>query len=510
MGGVLRRALIQALILAPLLTLHLQYVPGAGPFSVDGSYYMQAARSVAEENRLMTHVSLGTDGLLLPAPWSSKPLWPLVLGIAAKAIGLFTAANVLPQLLYVVDLLLFAAVTRRVNARLGGGASWRVGRDMLDAGHLVMVVMGTSFVFFASTVFPYNEGIAFAFALLSLLVVDRCDRWPLAAWSAGSAALAGLSCLARYQMVALPLATALALLAARKLRGFALYCLTSAIVIAPWMLYARSVDRLRVQVDAVRWDGLVRADTLRGHLGQFARGLTMAFDPFSSASYFHAFGALMLLVPLAVFLRPRSGAMPAALALTGAVSVAMLAQYELRGGQGWLFGDRHALLFSFSLVWALVICLARGGRNVRFAAVAVALVGVAQGLHAIALWPQPGGGPSSADRALTSWLSVRAPRATLLTTNAQILSVYVRNPTQWTKCDVSPATTRNMLDRLHIDYVIVYAAERDCPFVRGLGDRLARVARFDDPVTPVEVFAVSSKMASTGAPSTVHTATGLR
>ena len=142
--------------------------------------------------------------------------------------------------------------------------------------------------------------------------------------------------------------------------------------------------------------------------------------------------------------------------------------------------------------------------------VVVALVGVAQGLHAIALWPQPGGGPSSADRALTSWLSVRAPRATLLTTNAQILSVYVRNPIQWTKCDVSPATTRNMLDRLHIDYVIVYAAERDCPFVRGLGDRLARVARFDDPVTPVEVFAVSSKMASTGAPSTVHTATGLR
>ena len=155
MGDVLRQRLVTALILAPLIALHLQYLPRGGPFSVDGSYYMQAARAVAEENRLVTYVSLGADGLApLPAPWNSKPLWPLLLGIAAKAMGLFTAANVLPQLFYVIDLLLFAAVARRVGDRLGGGATWRIGRDQLDAGHAVIVVMGTSFLLFESTVFP--------------------------------------------------------------------------------------------------------------------------------------------------------------------------------------------------------------------------------------------------------------------------------------------------------------------------------------------------------------------
>jgi hypothetical protein len=511
MGNVLRRAAIYALILAPLVTLHLQYIPHGGPFSVDGSFYMQAARSVAEENRLMTHVSLSTDGLSpFPAPWNSKPLWPIVLGLFAKVFGLFGAAMALPQIFYVIDLLLFAAVANRVNARLGGGAAWRIGSDTIEAGHLVVLMIGTSFIFFQSTIFPYNEGLAFALALLSLLVLDRADEWPVLKWSAGAAALAGLSCLARYQMVALPLACAFVLLVTKRLRAFAIYCITATIVVAPWMLYARSLERYRVQIEAVPWEGWVRANSLVGQAGQIVRGLAVAFNPFESQSYFHSFGALMLLIPLALFVRPRLALLPFVLAATGALSTLMLAHLELAGPQPWLFGDRHSLVFVFLILSALIACLARGARGVRIAAVAITIVGVAQGLHAIALCPRPGGGPSGSERQLISWLSARAPRATLLTTNAQILSVYVRNPLQWSECDVAATTTRKMLDKLHIEYVIVYANERGCAFVRGLDDRLTLAARFDDGVNPIYLFAVTSKMASTGVSSTRQMATGFR
>ena len=62
--------------------------PRQGPFGPDPSYYMQAARFVEEGRGLLTNVSLYHDALVpLPQPYWIYPLWPFVLGIAAKAIG---------------------------------------------------------------------------------------------------------------------------------------------------------------------------------------------------------------------------------------------------------------------------------------------------------------------------------------------------------------------------------------------------------------------------------------
>lgn len=511
MGGVLRRAAVYLLILAPLITLHLQYVPRNGPFSVDGSYYMQAARSIADENRLTTHVSLGLDGLYpLPAPWDSKPLWPVVLGLAAKALGLFGAANVLPQLFYLLDLMLFGAVAQRMNRRLGEGATWRMGADVIDASHLAVVMFGTSVIFFEATVFPYNEGLAFALALASLLILDRSDEWPLYKWSATAGLLTGLSCLARYQMIALPIACAGVLLLSRRIRGCLIYGLTAAIVVVPWMLYVRGVERYHVQVDALPWEGWVRPASVAAQAWQILRGLAVAFHPFSAYSYWNSFALLVLLVPLALFVRVRLPLLAWMLAATGALSALMLARLEMPGLTPWLFGDRHSLLFGFAIVAALVVCFARGTRTIRALAAVVLVIGVAQNIWAIANWPGPGNGPSVAERKMFAWLNQRAPRATLLTTNPQILSVYVHNSFQWTECGVPPATTRKMIDRLHIDYVIIYGHERTCAFATGIEDRVALAARFDDDVNPIYLFAVTSKMARTGAPSTFQTATGLR
>ena len=65
-----------------------------------------------------------------------------------------------------------------------------------------------------------------------------------------------------------------------------------------------------------------------------------------------------------------------------------------------------------------------------------------------------------------------------------------------------------MLDRLPIDYVIVYAPEKNCPFARGLDDVLHREATFTSDVERIELFGVIRKISRTGARSIPHAATG--
>jgi hypothetical protein len=500
----LRRAAILGLLLAPLLALHLRYLPLRGPYSLDGSYYLQAARSVAEENRLLTSVSLYHEGLLpLPGPWFLYPVWPILLGVVAKATGLVAAANALPSALYVIDLVLFALVGRRMQRRLGGQTK----DDSLDAGHLAALLVGLNFSFFMATAYPYTEGLAFALALASLLVLDRYDEWPLLRWAGGAGVLAGLSMLTRYQMVALPLAGALALLLVRAARrGLPVYAAAVVIVVTPWLLYGQSLMHLRAGIPY--YDEWVHASGLTGNIVQVFHGLAVAFDPFSRASYFTTFGAAVLLVPLALFARPRVALLPLAMVFTGLLASPMLAHFESIRFDHWLFGERHGLIFLFAIVAALAYCAA-ASKGIRYASIALALLAIVPGTHAIVSTPTPPGhGPSRGETALIAWLSEHAPRAALLTTNAQILSVYTRNPLHWTDCNVTPAQTELMLHKLPIEYVIVYANERHCPFVQNLGDVLTQVATFDDDVVPVYLFHVTRKIAIRGAPSSRHTATG--
>lgn len=488
MGGALRRASILGLVLAPLIALHLGHLPRHGPFSLDGSYYLQGARFVVEESRLMTGVSIYHEGLpVLPSPWETYPLWPLVLGMVGKATGLIVAANALPQLFYALDLVLFAVLAARMHDRLGGTAIWRIGSDTLDVSHLVILVVGLNFVYFETTVYPYTEGLAFALGIASLLLIDRVDS-PAAIALAG--VLAGLSCLARYQMVALPLAAGFVFLLVRRLKAFAIFSAATTIIVLPWMLYARSLLRLRAGIEP--WDEWVHMPTIGGSIWQWIRGIGVAFNPFSGASYFDSFGVLVLLLPVALFARPRIAIVPAAAALTGVLATAMLADYESMRFDHWLFGERHSLLFVFTIIAALVYALARRGRVVRVLAVVIALAGCAQGAYRIVSTPPPdGSGPTPGERALIAWLATNAPHASLLTTNAHILSAYIHNPLQWTDCGVSPERTRIMLRRLNVEYVIAYGNERNCAFVRGLGDVLKPETKFDDAVVPIYLFGVT-------------------
>src|SRR5260370_12818785 len=230
----------------------------------------------------MTGVSLYHEGLpVVPWPWGRYPLGPLVVGMVGKVTGLIVAANALSQLFYALDLVLFAVLAAQMHDRLGGTAIWRIGNDTLDVSHLVLLVVGLNFIYFESTVYPYTEGLAFALGIASLLLIDRVDS-PAAMALAG--VLAGLSCLARYQMVALPLAAGFVFLLVRRLKAFAIFSAATTIIVLPWMLYAPSLLRLRAGIEP--WDEWIHKPTIGGGIWQWIHGIGISFHPFSRASYF--------------------------------------------------------------------------------------------------------------------------------------------------------------------------------------------------------------------------------
>lgn len=507
MGRFLRRRrfVILLILIAPLVALHVMHAPRNGPFNQDPSYYMQAARHVAAGDGLLTSVSLYHQGLQpLPQPYFDYPLWPLVLGIAAKVAGLITAANVLPQLLFVLDLVLFYLLANRIA---GENATFSIRGEQIDVGHVVALLAAANFIFFSSTVVPYTEGLAFALATGSFLLLD--DR-PLL-----SGLLAGLSVLARSQMVLVPVATAFVLAVAiivvsRRYAGaLAKYAVASASVNLAWFAYLRAAGVQRAGI--VGWQEWIAPASFGGKVIHAAQGLITAVNPASEASLFHSFGPVVLIAPLALFWMFRKRANAAtfwAVALSGIGSMIVLATFESVREPFRLFGSRHSAIFLFVLI-AAIVALIEAPRVVRALAALLIAASIAHGALTTIRLPLPAGhGLTGAEREMARWLDEQQRGKTVLTTNPQVLSVYTRNRYHWTSCNVDPSQTRHMLAKLTIDFVIVYDAERNCPFARGLGDLLREEAVFSDDVRRIQVFRVMRKISSTGAPSTPHDAAG--
>jgi hypothetical protein len=214
-------------------------------------------------------------------------------------------------------------------------------------------------------------------------------------------------------------------------------------------------------------------------------------------------------VLLAIPLFRRQSIVLWSLMATGVASTVVLARFESQRFPTWVFGTRHSLPFLFVIIPAVVITIVNGPRAIRIVALLLVAASVAQGAAAVFRYPlSDGEGLTPAESALVRWLGERHPRAAVLTTNAQALSVYSNNGFHWTECAVDPAKTRLMLRRLPIDYVIVYDHERSCPFVRGLSDVLQVEATFGERGRRVYLMRVIRTMTRTGAPSTRHTATG--
>ena len=121
---------ILLLILAALACLKIGYETGVGPYGLDAGFYFQLARNVSQGEGVVSNVSLYHEGLAtFPQRVMIYPLWPLVLGGIGGLIGLYRAAEMLPELLYLLDLVLLYLLSNRISVRLSGTSSlWQIKR----------------------------------------------------------------------------------------------------------------------------------------------------------------------------------------------------------------------------------------------------------------------------------------------------------------------------------------------------------------------------------------------
>lgn len=380
-------------ILAGLLALKIRYAATEVALGIDGSYYYDIAAHVRDGDGLVTDVSLFNAGYAyFPHPTAVYPLWPLVLGYAARIVPLEQAAIWLPTIFYFGAIALAYRLARRVAPDPLFPETWPV----VHAGHVAAAVLGLTNVMFQHTTKPYTEGLAYFLLLLALCRAERFFRAPAAWRGLELGGWLGLVVLTRSQLVLGVMAVAGALVWALLRLGWRRWLgPTAAFIAGLAAVLGAQLVHLSGFVEAPRWVHLLRFDLAHdpvalpplavmvqteGALAWLAdrgRGVLVAFGN-GDMSYFHSFGLWSAALPLALpFLildgieaarRRRLGLWRwlhgpenlfklafALLAIGGLVSLHTIHKAMFTP---WNFGMRHALTAGFA-IFAAIVYLAR-------------------------------------------------------------------------------------------------------------------------------------------------------
>jgi hypothetical protein len=518
----LRRLLLLVLVVCgAVLKAAVVPVP-VGPHALDGSYYFQVARHVADGDGLQTSVSLYHQGLReLPHTSFAYPLWPLVLGGAASSVGLERAAVLLPSVFYVCSLVLLYSLANAIaRSFASGGERVPGGGGILTVGHLAVLLFATNRIYFQHTSLPYSEGLAFTLAFAALLALarvddgDAADGIPRASWAVLSGALAGLAFLARSQMIGLAVAIPLALLPWERPRGsggggggrgsfaIALAPAVAAVLVSLpwafslWRLPAPALPGALFDVTTYRetpelapFALAVAADGPLALLRDRAQGLLVAFSPSHPFSYARSFGMSVYLLPLAGLAwlaarrslktsppAGRSGALPVAVVLTAVLCLIPVHLHHATHIWPWWFHWRHGLPMIFAIVVALAWLNARAPRVGRLPALVIiawtlataplGLAGVAQEFRTRARGPHPD------EVALLQWVAKQPQPPLLVATKPQVLAAFARGGHyHWIACSDPPSQLEVMFRSLHVDGVVVYPGEERCAWAAALAAR---------------------------------------
>ena len=480
------RWLIAPAIIAALFTLQSLRHVGSGPWGIDGSYYLQVARHVAEGEGLLSSVCLYDQGMrALPGRTNIYPLWPLLLGLTARVMPLQAAATFLPRLFFVADLILLYVLTSRIAGRNG------------YYGYAAILLLGLNPIFFSWSCYPYTEGLALFCTFGALIVLDLARNSGVPVYYAMCGVIAGLAFLTRSQMLMLGVAVGLVLIVAAVKRNVswiavAAFCGGYAIAVLPWVVYLTTFIRPFTLSALVSMHsetpGLPAFDQAIATAGGMAHvldrlsGVLVMFNPFSQLSFVSSFGLAALLVPIAaIYAAWRrqwvGGFLAAAIGVAGLVMCAVLLQAHNRFFLEWLFGYRHGLPFILLLIVAMIQMTGRYARWIVIVFISLSFMTNVPQVVAFAKEPAPEW-PSVAEKQLAAWLEHNDPRAIVLTTNAQFLSVVSRANFRWATCQQSPQDIARVLSLVRTDYVVVYEPEQACPFAKGLGRALTPVATF--------------------------------
>ncbi len=440
-----QRSLLLALLLLVLLALKLAHHRGPREYEPDPSLYQDIAAHVRDGDGLVTDVSLFNAGYsYFPHPIALYPLWPLVLGHAARVVPIEWLAVWLPTVCYFVMLLL----ADRLAVRVAPGPLFPGRAPGLDAGHATVLVLGFTNPMFFTTSQPFTEGLAYLLLVVAMLRAHALCAKPGLGRGLEVGVWMGLLVLCRSQLVLAPVALAVTLTWATLRRGarrhgpaalaFALGCL-AVLGLQMWHIAGFAADP--------RWAYLLRFDLYRepsslppleimvATAGPFAylmdrlSGLPVAFGV-GSSSYLHSFGGWALALPLALpfalydgwraarrrLARPRGhrpaqvGLFSIFLALLATAGLLSLHTIHKAWFTEWNFGTRHALTAGLAMLAALLYLARRPGLS-RLLALLLLLGGGVGGALRLAYFIQR---PPAADASMVAqvgvvaWLAERA------------------------------------------------------------------------------------------------------
>jgi len=516
------------LILALLSALKVVHAPPVDYYGPDGSTYFQVARHVYEGDGLLTSVSLYHQGLKeLPSPTTIYPLWPLVLGLAGRMLGLERAARLLPEVIYLLDLVLLYGLANRLALAWGHGEQRLFQRLPIVLGHIVVLLLGLNLIFFRYSSLPYTDPLALGLTFGALLVLARQSESGSSWLAAASGALAGAAYLARTQMIVVPIAV-IATCVFRGRRAAFAAAIGAVVVVLPWLVHLASfvrelhpmmlvdvftVYRETPEIAAVEWVAPPRsiAEVAR----HVATGLRVAFWP-TGASYVKSFGPVSYVVPLAIVAlvcskrlracfaasRARSTIAGTALCGVGLAVMAQAAHSESDFARLWSFDHRQGLPFVVLIVSALACTIGstsgtrlhgpspwRCGRILRAVAMvlaALSLVGATWQLPALV---EPRGrGPTETERALVAWLDAQPVPPVVVARRASRLAAMGRARFHWVGCSDGPDVTRQMFLHANAEYVVARRSDRRCQFLVGLAPELELAASFRGDGPALDLF----------------------
>lgn len=499
--------IVLALVVVSLAGLKLMRLAGASPYGLDASYYVQIARNVMSGAGPMSNVSLYCEGWVLPTKAAVQPLWPLLLGLSGRLLGLETAANVLPFALFVLNLVLLYFVAAAVA---GSAERLRISPRAYvpDAGHLLVILLALNLMFFASSTHPYTEGLGYATAFASFLILRRAEaRSSLMAFVLAGV-LAGLAFATRTQMAGIAAGQGAALLLFMikgrrrfwELIGYGAGVLTTVAATVVWLGFVPGfgwlAGREPSRVAIPPFEHWVRTDSAVQLVLDRTAGLLVAFRVGDPMSYAHTFGVAALLVPIAAAwwlvsrLRSRGegeepvSATALAVTFSGLFFFVTLLFFHGRYFRPWFFSWRHGITLIFLLVPA-VLFLVHRGKWAKTAVVVMLVLSFITGALAVAhfLSEERVSPFVAAERAaLDSIVPQGSSTPVFLATNAQQLALLAPWNFHWTDCSVSASTTRLMLDRLRIGYVLIHEGEDRCDVFRGvLRGRVVSTRLFGEP-----------------------------
>jgi hypothetical protein len=482
----------------------------------DGLFYYQIAQHVAAGEGLLTSVSLFGQGLReLPATTTVQPLWPLLLGWTGRSVGLDRAAAGLPELFYLVSLILLYVLANRIGRCLGAEilASVR-GVPVLDLGSVAVAILGANSVYRAYTSLAYSEGLAMTLLFGALLAMPGPGTRRVMARAGLAGLLAGLAYLARSQLILVPLGMVAAMgfvgIRDGEMRRAALACLAFGLLPAGvWVAFL--VSALGPVPPAVLIDFAAYRETaelpefalLARHSGVVDRILDVfvsvgvALRPFDAQSYVASFGPAAYAVPAALGISvwglARGPGIGSALVrgcdrsrlplvASCAVAAAALAPVHLAHMDvwiEWLFAWRHGVPFVLAMVPAIAV-LSRSGALARALVLGAVVIGVVSPSTTPANYIAGTQRPTwPAEQSLVRWIDEHSRPPVLLGTMARSLAARSRGVAHQLDCGPPEAVLRQ-LELLPVDYLVVYASDlQTCPELAELGSSLfAQVKRF--------------------------------